>query len=253
MAFAQKAFRGGRPLGIDIDPKKVERTKDAGFDAILADATIPEQFKGQARFSMLSHFLEHLPDYETVNRALKTAIRISREFVFIRQPWFDADGKLFKDGLKFYWSDWHGHPMTLTSLQMYRAVRPHLARGEIARATIFGNNPVVDTDNECIVPLGAPTDTGKYDPEAHGPKPAPAIELDAYKELVVVLAKTNPDITGTLLWRFPRISMIHDKRAGESSLNSFQSTGEVEDTAAGQAVAISPEGGAATAETSRTG
>lgn len=241
MAFAQKAFEGGKPVGIDIDPMKVAKTKEAGFDAVLADATDREQFDGQVRFSILSHFLEHLPDYDTVSKAVRTAIHISEDFVFIRQPWFDADGELFRHGLKFYWSDWHGHPMTLTTLQMYRIIRRHLDNGNIVRATIFGNTPVSSTDDECIVPLSTPMDSGKYDAEWHGPKVQPPIELDAFKEILVVLARKDPEITATLLDRFPRSRMIHDERAGDCAPVVDAGTPEVEDAAAEQALASHPE------------
>jgi hypothetical protein len=241
MAFAKKAFNGGTPVGIDIDEKKVARTKEAGFDAVLADATNPEQFRNNVRFSILSHFLEHLPDYDTVTRAIRTAVRISDEFVFIRQPWFDSDGDLFRNGLKFYWSDWHGHPMTLTALQMYRIARDHLNSGKIARATIYGNTPVVDTDDECVVPLSVPIDTGKYDLEAHGPKPSPAIPLNAYKELVVVLAIRDADITETLLGRFPRSTLLFDERRGEKPVAQALDAPTSDDPAAEQANGASSE------------
>ncbi|QNM83814.1 class I SAM-dependent methyltransferase [Sphingomonas sabuli] len=234
MTFAQKAFRGGRPIGIDIDPKKVERTREAGFDAVLADATDPDQFTGQVRFAILSHFLEHLPDFDLVSKALRTAIHISSDFVFIRQPWFDDDGLLFRNGLKYYWSDWRGHPMTLTTLQMYRALRPHLDSGKIARATIFGNTPVLDTDDDSVVPLWVPLDTGKYDPEIHGPKLTPPLELEGYRELVVVIAKSDPDITGTLLSKFPRIRMINDEFARETPIET--PVGDAVDEAAEEAL-----------------
>lgn len=235
MAFAKKAFNGGLPVGIDIDEKKVARTKEAGFDAVLADATNPEQFRNNVRFSILSHFLEHLPDYDTVTRAIRTAVQISDEFVFIRQPWFDSDGDLFRNGLKFYWSDWHGHPMTLTALQMYRIARDHLNSAKIARATIYGNTPVVDTDDECVVPLSVSIDTGKYDRDAHGPKPSPAIQLNAYKELVVVLAIRDADITETLLGRFPRATLLYDERRGEASAVQAPGLPTSDDPAAEQA------------------
>ena len=241
MAFAQKAFQGGRPVGIDIDEKKVARTKEAGFDAVLADATRPEQFEGRVRFSILSHFLEHLPDYETVTRAMRTAVRISEEFVFIRQPWFDSDGELFRRGLKFYWSDWHGHPMTLTSLQMYRIVRDQMASGRVARATIYGNTPVVDTDDESVVPLSTPTDSGKFNPEMHCSKLSPPIPLKAFKELVVILALQDTELTESLLGRLPRAEMLYDERAGDVPAASASPPAEVEDTAAEQAVGPMPE------------
>ena len=240
MAFAQKAFNGGVPVGIDIDPKKVARTREAGFHAVLADATAPEQFRSNVRFSILSHFLEHLPDYDTVTKAIRTAVRISDDFVFIRQPWFDSDGDLFRNGLKFYWSDWHGHPMTLTSLQMYRIARDHLASGKIVRASIYGNTPVADTDDECVVPLSVPMDTGKYDAQAHGPKISPPIQLNAYKELVVVLAIRDAEITETLLGRFPRITLLHDERRGDARALPANAAATEDDPAAEQAVGELP-------------
>lgn len=212
MAFATRAFKGGAAVGIDIDPAKVERTRAAGHNAVLADATNPDQFEGNVRFSIMSHFLEHLPDLETVSRAVSTAIRISDEFVFIRQPWFDSDPELLRMGLKFYWSDWHGHPMTLTSLQMYRTVRRHLDSGRIARVSIYGNTPVLSTDHEAVLPLSAPLNSGKYDQALHGKKKKAKFKIPAYKELVVVIAKRDPEITETLLGRFPTIERIFDAR-----------------------------------------
>jgi hypothetical protein len=236
MKFARAAFDGGKAIGIDIDESKVERTRGAGYEAVLADATDPTQFSGQARFSILSHFLEHLPSYEAVVRSLDTAIRISEDFVFVRQPWFDSDGELFRAGLKFYWSDWHGHPMTLTSLQMYRAVRKSLEAGTIARATLYGFKPVVDTDDECVIPLSAPLNSSKYDLSLHGPKASPPSKLIAYRELVVILAKKDPQITERLLGRFPGIVTLHDElSAGEPVSGGAKASAE-EDPAAEQAL-----------------
>jgi len=236
MKFAERAFAGGKAIGIDIDPTKVERTRAAGYEAVLADATDPQQFRGQARFSILSHFLEHLPNYEAVTRSLETAIAISRDFVFVRQPWFDTDGELFRHGLKFYWSDWSGHPMPLTSLQMYRAIRKALGAGRIARATVYGFNPVVNTDDECVIPVSEPLNSSKYDPALHGLKIAPGVELSAYRELVMILAKTDPNITETLLGRFPGIITLRDELSDGASLMDHEHFSDVEDPAAQQAL-----------------
>lgn len=236
MKFARTAFDGGRAIGIDIDETKVERTREAGYEAVLADATDPSQFSGQARFSILSHFLEHLPSYEAVARSLETAIRISEDFVFVRQPWFDSDGELFREGLKFYWSDWHGHPMTLTSLQMYRAVRKALDAGTIARATVYGFKSVVDTDDECVIPLSAPLNSSKFDPTLHGAKVSPPLQLTAYRELVVILAKKDPKITESLLGRFPGIVTLHDELSGGQTVSGSEKQPSAEDPAAEQAL-----------------
>ena len=225
MALAAKIFDGGPAIGIDINPAKVEQTRAAGHHAVVADATRPKLFKGTVRFSMLSHFLEHLPDYKTVARAIRTAVTISDEFVFIRQPWFDSDGELFRHGLKFYWSDWHGHPMTMTSLQMYRCVRKHLESGTLARATILGHQPISGSDSDCVLPLSAPLDSKSYDAAVHGPKASVEFAVPAYKELVAVLIKRDANQLDTLLTRFPTAVPLFDERTQSSGEDTALAVG----------------------------
>ena len=107
--WAKRLLNGTKGLGIDIDPKKVAATREAGFDAIIYDINkIPP--RKLVRFTVLSHFLEHIPNLIDVKNFIRNACEISKDFILIKQPYFDADGYLFQLGLKTFWSDWHGHP-----------------------------------------------------------------------------------------------------------------------------------------------
>jgi hypothetical protein len=220
--FAKRAFDGRRGLGIDISLDKVASATAAGFESVLADATDPTLFSGQVRFSVLSHFLEHLPDFETVRRALHTAVRISREFVFVRQPWFDADPELFSHRMKFYWSDWSGHLMPLTALQMYRCVQPLKNAGVISRVTLLGNKRVNDSASDWIIPLDAPVNSGAYDSSIHGDKAQVQIHGLAYQELVMVLALRRPEMTEYALRKFPKAEKILDSGGCSSPSHHHQ-------------------------------
>ena len=58
-----------------------------------------------------------------VKSFVEKACSISKDFVFIQQPYFDADSYLFKKGLKLFWSDWRGHPNRMTSLDFNLLLR----------------------------------------------------------------------------------------------------------------------------------
>jgi len=108
--FCQEVLGGKRGLGIDRNEAYVEEFCKSGGEAILADVTetgLPDNF---ARFVCVSHLLEHLPNWDMVEKATLEAIRISRDFVYIVGPYFDADDYLSSIGFKFFWSDWTWHP-----------------------------------------------------------------------------------------------------------------------------------------------
>ncbi len=122
LGYGQNVLGGKRGIGLDIDPEKVEQTRDAGFEAAEIDVTTLVAQPDCVRFVTMIDFLEHLPGIPLAQQCIAAAVEASTEFVFIRQPWFDADGYLFSRGLKLCWSDWCGHPNAMTSLQLYRAL-----------------------------------------------------------------------------------------------------------------------------------
>src|SRR5690606_2519300 len=87
IAHAMKHFGGKCGLGIDVDARKVEATRARGFEAEVLDIlTLPE--KKQVRFVTMMHFLEHLDSYATASAMLRMACAVSREFVYVAQPFF---------------------------------------------------------------------------------------------------------------------------------------------------------------------
>ena len=129
-------------MGVDIDPKKVAQMRDLGYDCVEGDVTNLTLPARSVRFVTMSHILEHLPNLEAVRRAVACAARVASDFLFIQGPFFDADGVLRRDGLKFYWSDWTYHTCHLTT-DALRATRDELGlhdyvcmgREEIAGST----------------------------------------------------------------------------------------------------------------------
>ena len=185
--WAARRFGGRRGLGIDVSAAKVAAARAAGHEAMLADAARVEQFTGKVRFSTMIHFLEHLPSIEAARKVTATALSISRDFLYVRQPWFDSDGDLLRRGLKLYWSHWRGHPLPMTTLQAYGLFDDLVRTRRCSRFAIYGRGPITHSGNEAVLPLAAPSDSHQYEPARDGPKPSLPLE-GVFTELVVVAA-----------------------------------------------------------------
>lgn len=188
-----RRFGGQRGLGIDISDQKVSACVSQGLDAINYDIhRIPA--KKLFRFTLMSHFLEHIPVRKDVAAFLRRACDISTEFVFIQQPFFDCDGYLARHGLKLYWSDWKGHPNHMTSLDLWLLLREIQQSGEAITFSIFGRGKICSSDDHCIIPLGSPTDQHHYDLKKHPAKP-PSIQFSELvcKELICIITLQGSD------------------------------------------------------------
>jgi len=187
---------GNRGLGIDISPDKVAAAREAGFDAIEYDLLkIPT--KKMVRFTILSHMLEHIPDLNLVEAFIRKACVISKEFVLIRQPYFDSDGMLFQKGLKTYWSDWSGHPNCMSSYDLYRMLERLKKKGLLKTFSIHGRTPIKSSDHPRIHPLSSPINQQVYDSEIHPPKPMGVVfDFPVYFETIVFV--TMEDVSSHL-------------------------------------------------------
>ncbi|MEQ1950604.1 class I SAM-dependent methyltransferase [Mesorhizobium sp. CN2-181] len=185
--FAMERLGGVNGVGVDLDPVKVAATREKGFNAELADLTLPMSFKGKARFSLIAHVLEHIPSPKIAGQILRTAASISSEFVLVRQPWFDSDGPLAAMGVKLYWSDWSGHTNHMTTLEMYLALKPLFVKKLISSFTIFGYRRISHTASDRIVPLDGPINRHHYAAEIDGPKPEADLPFDCFDELVALI------------------------------------------------------------------
>ena len=188
MVFATRLLKGGPGFGIDIAPEKVAKARAAGHEAYVADARALLNAPNAVRFAVLSHFLEHLPTIKDAIACIRSAVTVARDFVFIRQPWFDADGYLLSNGLKLYWSDWDGHTNTMSTLEMYRAIR---SADRVAEFAIYGHEPIEDSTSTDIHPLSSPVNSHRWDEAAAGPKPHVTFSQPVYREMVAVIVKAG--------------------------------------------------------------
>lgn len=187
MDWAYTVFDNARPgLGIDISEPKIEIAKKNGHDAIVYDILkIPDE--KLVRFVTLSHFLEHLPSVKAANQFLRKAVLVANEFVFIRQPFFDADGYLAQQGLKLYWSDWHGHSNKMTTLDFYLCLNSMKSEGLISGFSINFNNEIISSAHNAIHPLDSAIDQHAYDPSLHPYKNSEIQLENVFKEIRVLV------------------------------------------------------------------
>ena len=192
MRFAQERLGGGRGLGIDRNPSKVEKARAGGFEVVRGDLSSAAEFRGQVRFTILSHFLEHLPNLAIAEACLDTALGISSEFVYVQQPWFDADDRLRLLGLKLYWSDCRVHLNHMTSDQFLQALRHLRDKHPFRQAILAGRTIISDSDAPEVHALQSPSDQEAHDPAKHPAKP-PRIgfAFPVYRELVAVVTKVE--------------------------------------------------------------
>jgi len=195
--LAQKLFGYGRGLGVDLDINKVYKSRAHGYHALqanLVDIPLP---KKACRYVIMSHFLEHLYTADDARKAIRNGIAIAKEFVYIQQPYFDADGYLAQNGLKLYWSDWHGHRNHMTTLDFYKILIRFLDEGIISRFVIGGYQPIKRLSNVALHPIVAPKDQSIFDPDIHPKKSSGLLPLKVpvFCEIRVLIATTDHDIT----------------------------------------------------------
>ena len=191
--FAKKRLGGERGLGIDIDLAKVAATHEAGFEAIQYDiAQLPN--RKLVRFVIMSHFLEHLPQLIDVKNMIRKACQISKKFVYIQQPFFDADGYLLEKGLKLFWSDWRGHPNRMTSLEMFLTQRDLQSEGFKFSFSLYAHKPVEDSNDPCVHRLNAPCDL-TYHLLGHDLDKVTAVQFqgNVFREIVTLITLPGTD------------------------------------------------------------
>ncbi|MDT9302517.1 MAG: class I SAM-dependent methyltransferase [Limnospira sp. PMC 1281.21] len=191
LTWSKRLFGGKKGLGIDIDPKKVAEAQAAGHNAVVFDINnIPE--KKLVRFTVLSHFLEHVPSENHVKAFVRKACQVSTDFVFIKQPYFDADGYLFQNGLKLFFSDWTGHPNQMTTLSLFKLVRSLKNEGLLHRFSIHGKKPILSSDDSHVLPINTPIDQHHFDSSKHPPKTQGLkFEFPVFYETVVMISMSG--------------------------------------------------------------
>ncbi len=189
-SFCERVLGGKRGLGIDKNPVYVTEFCEAGGEAIVADVTqtgLPNDF---VRFVCVSHLLEHLPNWDIVEKALLEAIRIAREYVYVVGPYFDADDYLESMGITFFWSNWSWHPTHVDARSLAGILRKH---GH-TDFECWGKIKILGSDNVAIHPIDSPRDQHDYDENIHPPKPSIQFDRPIYREMVFLIPlKELPD------------------------------------------------------------
>lgn len=170
MSLAKQIFDGERGLGLDVSETKINDAKAKGYEAECIDILGLPLMPKHCRFVIMSHFLEHLNSLKDAQIMIRNAIALARDFVYIQQPYFDADGLLLKDGYKLYWSDWHGHPNRMTSLEFHYVLTRFLNEGLITRFVIYADKRIKRANHPAIHPLSSPIDQNVYDSAVHPAK-----------------------------------------------------------------------------------
>jgi hypothetical protein len=184
LAFGRDKLGGKNGLGIDRSEAKVEEAIKSGFQAVVGDArTFASGSPKSVRFVTMIDFLEHLPGFQDAVACVRSACELSREFIFIRQPWFDSDSYLFSIGLKLYWSDWTGHPNAMTTLEFYRILT---REPSVARFRLYGRGLIADSGDAAVHPLTSPVDQHDWKASQHVPKPVIRFEHPVYRQIMCI-------------------------------------------------------------------
>ena len=224
--LARKKLGGDRGLGLDIDPVKVALARKAGHDVLEVDATKLPAVKGRVQFSVMSHFLEHLPSFEAARKCINNAVSLSNRYVYIQQPWFDSDPYLFRNGLKLYWSDWSGHPNRMTTLEFHCILWQLLERSRIVRYCIYGRQAIETSGNRDVHPLESPVNSKDWTEGAHLSKKEIVFTEPVFREIVVILAVKDPAVIEKVESRVKRSQKLLDSAA----LRSPKTTAPTADT-----------------------
>lgn len=183
LAMGTNHLGGRRGFGVDININKVREARAAGHDAFLGDFCNLDLPSKCVDFAILSHVLEHMPRLYLAQKALLSAMRIAKDFVYIRGPYFDCETQLNKLGLKFYWADWRGHPCHLTVEDLCGTL-DLLGHREYE---IYGREPIIDSTHPTIHPLSSPPEQHKYDPQLHPEKPIVKFKFSAFVEFIAII------------------------------------------------------------------
>jgi len=212
--YATRVFKGEKGIGIDLQAANVEKTKAAGYLALQGDLTKIRPLSRRVRFVIMSHFLEHVPSVTDAKRCIRSAINSSDEFVYIQQPFFDADPLFMQHGLKAYWSDWHGHPNRMTSLEFHNILHPFLQEGLIDRFAIYGRKPIKKSKDVALLNLSEPQNQSKWDKKIHSPKPkTSSFDFKAFYDLIVIINLNGFDAIETYKKKIKPDHLIYDSHA----------------------------------------
>jgi SAM-dependent methyltransferase len=179
--FARDVLGGRAGIVLDNDTRRfAQLRREERLPCARCDLRVPAVPHRSVRFAYLDYSLQRMPDAREAGRVVVEAAALATDFVVIRGASFDQEASLRQAGLKLFYHDWTGNPCHLRTGQLTRV----LAEAGLTRYRIAFRAPVTHAGDPAVLPLDAPPDQHRYDPERHGPKPSVALSIPAYREFV---------------------------------------------------------------------
>jgi len=151
-------------LGIDLKDEYQKEVEAKGYHFKAADVT--KMNWPEAEVYLAWDFLEHLPSVEVSQYVVKQMLKAATRAVWLIMPSFEREKKLERLGLRFAWTDWHGHPSHFRLDDLWS-----VTKGFDCEMVKYDRNLICSTLSPQIVPIDSPVDTVNYDPYL-GPKQA---------------------------------------------------------------------------------
>ncbi len=201
-------------VSLDLAPGKVtecRKVNDLSFAYDIRE--VPYSF-GAVSAAFMLNVLPQMAAEKSVLQVVQNALVASRDYVMIRQPFFDHDAALTRLGLRSYWSDWSTHlsPMDVPFLAgLARRCGPFAER-----LRVFGIDRIEDSASEFILPLSAPPEQDRYSPSLHGEKPELRFDFPSYREALVIIERQSigetavADIARMLAGLGKRITLLEE-------------------------------------------
>ncbi len=205
ITYCIQRFHARRGIGVDIDKSKVLKAQAVGVDAVLADASqlaVVSSLSNadQIRFVSMVHFLEHLPDFQTVEEIIRNAAAIASDFLFIRHPSFEEEAYLTMLGLRQYWWHWTGHKSHV-HVSDYCSIFDRLG---LRQYMIRYQEPIWDSTHRSILTSDMPIDQHNFDPGRHRDRPYMRFDRPLWREQEIFVAlRAFPPEEWNAITRFP--------------------------------------------------
>jgi len=206
LTFAATAF-GGHGFGIDISKDKIRNLRKKGLVGVVADAAKIDIPDNSVDYVTMMDFLEHLPNRESGEAVIDSAVRIARKFVFIVGPNFDSIEYLKDCGFKKFYCDWSGHTWHHSYADMLDIARKH----KNCRACILQLDSFTDSNSSSIHPLTSPRNSGSCDPAKHPPKSFFRFDRNLHNRIVVLLIKDEAISPGDIFIRSQFSSVFYGR------------------------------------------
>ena len=157
--WASRVFNTYNGLHIEISPEHIKYMEENNFDCIQADITNLEFDSNCVDFVVCTHTIEHLPNLESIQFVIESALNVAKHFVYFTWPFFDEDEYLKELGLIPFWSTWTGHTCHVTMNDITNILREI---GVLSQSKCFNRDLIKDSNHNSILSIDSPPDSDVF-------------------------------------------------------------------------------------------